>query len=99
MVCSQIKIKHYDDFLLTNFNTLRIKSIVKKLWFPENYAEMVTILKKLKDESPIILGNGSNVLFSSQGIDAPIMSTRNVKSVSIFSNTAVSLISSLYTAT
>ena len=66
MVCSQIKIKHYDNFQLTNFNTLRIKSIAKQFWLPDNSGELVSLLKKFKDKNPIVIGNGSNILFSSK---------------------------------
>ena len=82
MVCSQLEIKHYDNFYLTNFNTLRIKAMAKQFWMPDNYGEMISLLKKFKNESPIILGNGSNILFSSQKIENPIIHTGNIKSFS-----------------
>ena len=87
MVCSQLEIKHYDDFYLTNFNTLRIKAIAKQFWMPDNYGEMISLLKKFKNESPIIIGNGSNILFSSQKIENPIIHTGNIKSISILNET------------
>ena len=87
MVCSQLEIKHYDNFQLTNFNTLRIKSIAKQFWIPDNYGEMISLFKKFKNETPIVIGNGSNILFSSKGIDVPIIYTGNIKSVFILGNT------------
>ena len=81
MVCSQLKIKHYDDFQLTNFNTLRIKSTAKEFWMPDNYGEMISLLKKFKDRNPIVIGSGSNILFSSQTIEEPIIYTGNIKTV------------------
>ena len=81
MVCSQLKIKHYDNFQLTNFNTLRIKSSAKEFWMPDNYGEMISLLKKFKDKNPIVIGSGSNILFSSQLIEEPIIYTGNIKSV------------------
>lgn len=87
MVCSQIKIKHYDDFQLTNFNTLRIKSTAKQFWLPDNSGELVSLLKKFKDENPIVIGNGSNILFSSKGIEAPLIYSGNVKDVLVFGET------------
>ena len=88
MVCSQLEIKHYDNFQLTNYNTLRIKSIAKQLWIPDNYGEMISLFKKFKKEkiTPIVIGNGSNILFSSKGIDVPIIYTGNIKSVFILGN-------------
>lgn len=79
MVCSQIEIKHYDDFQLTNFNTLRIKSKAKQFWLPDNSGELVSLLKKFKDKNPIVIGNGSNILFSSKGIEEPIIYTGYIK--------------------
>ncbi|MBR5305138.1 MAG: UDP-N-acetylmuramate dehydrogenase [Candidatus Gastranaerophilales bacterium] len=86
MVCSQLEIKHYDDFQLTNFNTLRIKSTAKQFWMPDNYGEMISLFKKFKNETPIIIGNGSNILFSSKGIESPIIYTGNIKSSFILGN-------------
>ena len=86
MVCSQLEIKHYDDFQLTNFNTLRIKSIAKQFWMPDNYGEMISLFKKFKNETPIVIGNGSNILFSSKGIESPIIYTGNIKSSFILGN-------------
>ena len=88
MVCSQLEIKHYDNFHLTNFNTLRIKSVAKQFWIPDNYGEMISLFKKFKKEkvTPIVIGNGSNILFSSKGIKQPIIYTGNIKSVFILGN-------------
>ena len=86
MVCSQLEIKHYDDFQLTNFNTLRIKSTAKQFWMPDNYGEMISLFKKFKNETPIVIGNGSNILFSSKGIESPIIYTGNIKSSFILGN-------------
>lgn len=86
MVCSQLEIKHYDDFHLTNFNTLRIKSIAKQFWIPDNYGEMISLFKKFKNQTPIVIGNGSNILFSSKGIEQPIIYTGNIKSVFVLGN-------------
>ena len=81
MICSQNDIKFYKDFQLTNFNTLKIKSTAKLFYMPDNYGEMITIFKRTKDKTPIVIGNGSNVLFSSQGIEEPIIHTGLIKSV------------------
>lgn len=86
MVCSQIEIKHYDDFYLTNYNTLRIKSIAKQIWFPDNYGELISLFKKFKNETPIVIGNGSNILFSSKGIEVPLIYSGNIKSTIVLGN-------------
>ena len=87
MVCSQLKIKHYDDFQLTNFNTLRIKATAKELWLPDNYGEMISLLKKFKSINPIVIGSGSNILFSSQYIEEPIIYTGYIKEAIVIGET------------
>ncbi len=81
MICSQNDIKFYNDFQLTNYNTLKIKSTAKLFYIPDNDGELITLLKKFKNSNPIIIGNGSNVLFSSKGIDEPLIYTGKIKSV------------------
>lgn len=90
MVCSQIKVKVYENFQLANFNTLKINSTARYFFMPDNYGEMISVFKKfssLTDKTPIVLGNGSNVLFSSKGISAPIIHTGLIKSIFCLNNT------------
>lgn len=80
MICSQNEIKFYNDFQLTNFNTLKINSVAKLFYMPDNYGELISLFKKYKDNTPIVIGNGSNILFSSLGIKNPIIYTGLIKS-------------------
>lgn len=84
MICSQNEIKYYNDFQLANFNTLKIKSVAKYFYIPDNYGEMISLFKKFRKNSPIVLGNGSNVLFSSQGVDNPIIYTGKIQNIICF---------------
>lgn len=86
MVFSQNKVKVYENFQLTNFNTLKIKSTAKYFFMPDNYGEMISVFKKFKDNTPVVLGAGSNVLFSSKGVSAPIIHTGQIKSVFSINN-------------
>ena len=86
MICSQNDIKFYNDFLLTNYNTLKIKSRAKLFFMPDNYGEMITLLKRYKDNNPIIIGNGSNILLSSKGIDEPVIYSGNINTISHLGN-------------
>lgn len=87
MICSQNDIKYYKDFQLTNFNTLKIKSTAKYFYMPDNEGELVSLFKKYKNENPIVIGNGSNILFSSNGVEAPIIYTGRISSTLVFNNT------------
>ncbi len=87
MICSQNDIKYYKDFQLTNFNTLKIKSTAKLFYMPDNEGELVSLLKKYKKNHPIVIGNGSNILFSSNGVEEPIIYTGRVSNISVIGNT------------
>lgn len=87
MICSQNEIKCYNDFQLTNFNTLKIKSVAKFFYMPDNYGEMISLFKRYKDVTPIVIGNGSNVLFSSKGIQEPVIHTGLIKNALFLGNT------------
>ena len=87
MICSQNDIKFYKNFQLTNYNTLKIKSLAKLFYMPDNEGELVSLLKKHKKDSPIVIGNGSNILFSSSGVEEPIIYTGRISSTSVIGNT------------
>lgn len=87
MICSQNDIKFYKNFQLTNYNTLKIKSLAKLFYMPDNEGELVSLLKKHKKDSPIVIGNGSNILFSSSGVEEPIIYTGRISSISVIGNT------------
>lgn len=87
MICSQNDIKFYNDFQLTNFNTLKIQSVAKYFYMPDNYGELISLYKKYKDNTPVVLGNGSNVLFSSQGVFEPVIYTGKMTSIMYFNGT------------
>ncbi|MBQ8476494.1 UDP-N-acetylmuramate dehydrogenase [bacterium] len=86
MICSQNEIKYYKDFELTNFNTLKINSRAKLFYMPDNYGEMISLFKKYKDNTPIVIGAGSNVLFSSQEITTPLIHMGRINAIKCSNN-------------
>ncbi len=86
MICSQNEIKCYKDFQLTNYNTLKIKSRAKILYIPDNYGELITLFRRNKETLPRVIGNGSNILFSSLGVENPIINTGLMKSYTVAGN-------------
>ena len=58
-----------------------MNSVAKIFWMPDNYGEMNTLLKKYSSEKPIVIGNGSNVLFSTNGIEEPLIHTGQIKTI------------------
>ncbi len=87
MIFSQNEVKLYKDFQLTNFNTLKIKSIAKSFYMPDNYGELITLFKKFREKYPVVIGNGSNILFSSKGVDEPLFYTGLIQSCIFLKNT------------
>lgn len=86
MICSQNEIKLYKDFQLTNFNTLKIKSSAKLFYMPDNYGEMISLFRKYKESTPVVIGAGSDTLFSSLGVDEPVIYTGRIADIKCFNN-------------
>lgn len=72
-------IKCEKNFDLKNFNTYRISSIAPIAYFPQNVQEFIFLLKEL--ETPFVLGGGSNILFSSGGIEQPVILTNKIDGI------------------
>lgn len=69
-----------ENYEIKNLTTFKVGGNVKKIYFPANQQEFVQLLKTIKN--PLILGGGSNVIFSSQGYDGVVIST--IKMTQIF---------------
>ena len=67
----EIEVK--ENYEIKNLTTFRVGGNVKQIYFPANQQEFVYLLKTIKN--PLILGGGSNVIFSSQGYDGVVIST------------------------
>lgn len=65
-----------ENYEVKNDSTFRIGGTIKKVALPDTIAELVELLKS--DEYELVLGNCSNVLFSSDYIDKKIILTKNI---------------------
>jgi len=54
--------RYYKNFELTEFNSFRLNSIAKEIWFPQSIDDLKYILKDLKDKNFFILAGGTNVI-------------------------------------
>lgn len=54
--------KYYTDFSLKNYNSFKLNSIVKEIWFPESLQELRGVLLLLKNKKFEILAGGTNVI-------------------------------------
>ena len=77
-------LKPYHNFNLRNFNTFRVDSIAKTVYFPNTIESFVELLGELNDY--IILGGGSNVILSSTGIDKTVILTSMLDKIELEDN-------------
>ncbi|MBR1942424.1 UDP-N-acetylmuramate dehydrogenase [bacterium] len=74
------------NFNAKNLTSFKVSGLVKNAYFPKNIDELVYLLKNI--EKPLILGNCSNILLSSEGYDGDIIFTTKCKNI-IFDNRKV----------
>lgn len=70
-----------ENFVSKNLTSFKIGGPVEKLYFPKSLNEFTYLLKTLN--SPIILGNWSNVLISSAGINGNVISTSKLDKIEV----------------
>lgn len=70
-----------ENFPVKNLTSFKIGGNISKIYFPGNQQEFVYLLKTL--HSPIIFGNWSNVLISSEGIIGNVISTSKLDKIEI----------------
>lgn len=76
-----------ENFEIKNLTTFKIGGEVKRLYLPKNQQELVYLLKELDDY--ILLGNCSNMLFSSGGFDGNVILTTGLDYYEIRGNTII----------
>lgn len=68
-----------ENYPIINLTSFKIGGVAEKLYFPKTQQEFVYLLKTLN--SPIVLGNWSNVLVSSDGIKGNVISTAKMDKI------------------
>lgn len=74
--------KIFENYNIKNDTTFRIGGNVKRVAFPESIDELISVA----NDYDIVLGNCSNVLFSSEYIDKSIIITKLIDKISINGN-------------
>ena len=69
---------------MARYSTFKIGGEARCAWFVQNEEEFIFLLKNL--EEPIVIGSGSNILFSSGFIDKDIIITTNLDKYSLDDN-------------
>lgn len=75
------EIEHRINYNLKPFNTLRISSIADDVYLPKTMDEIKLLLANLNN--PVIVGNGSNILFSSAGVKRPVIVTKHLDKITV----------------
>lgn len=80
--------KCFENYELKKHTTFKIGGSARRVFFPQDVEEFCTLLKDLtiKDNSPLVLGGGSNVLVSSYGVDSDVILTTEMKSFEFCEN-------------
>ncbi len=73
-----MNIESYQNLNLKPYNTYGIKSIGKNVYFPKNEDELICLLKTKKG---IVIGNASNILFSSSGVEEDLIFLKNLNKI------------------
>lgn len=73
---------------LSKYTTYKTGGIAKLIVFPENKEKLLNLLRYLKENNIkyFIIGNGSNVLFSSKEFDGVIIKLNKLNNVKIYDN-------------
>ena len=84
----QNNIEYKENVSLKNYNTYKVNTTCSYLVFPKNREELIKVLKKIKEEKIkyLILGNGSNVIFSMPHYDGVIIKLDNLCKVTYNGN-------------
>lgn len=84
-----LKVQH--DYPLAEHTTLKIGGNAEEAFFPETSSELLELVDNLKKENKKItlIGAGSNLLVSSQGISGAVIFTTSLKSIEMLSPSTI----------
>ena len=85
------KIEYKENISLKNYNTYKIDSMCSYLVFPKDREELIRIISRIKKEKMkyLILGNGSNVIFSKPHYDGVIIKLDHLSKVKYKGNIVI----------
>lgn len=78
-----IEVKH--NFDAKNLTSFKVSGLIDNAYFPKSKEELIYLLKIL--DKPIVLGNCSNVLISSEGLKQDVIFTKNCNKIVFQSET------------
>lgn len=76
-----MQIECRENYEIKTHTSFKIGGVVRRVWFPKTKDELIFLLNDLKEY--ILLGNCSNILFSSNGYDGDVILTTQMKNFEI----------------
>lgn len=73
-----------ENYSVKNLTSFKVGGNLSKLYFPKTQQEFIYLLKTL--HSPMVIGNWSNVIVSSNGIDGNMISTTKLNNIDFKGN-------------
>lgn len=70
-----------ENYEIKNLTSFKVGGSVKKIYFPKSQAEFLHLIRT--ENSPVILGSCSNILFSSSGCDSTIICTSKMNHIEV----------------
>lgn len=58
--------RYYQNFSLIKYNSFRLNSTAKEIWFPETLKELAKILQKLNNKDFKVLARGTNIIMNKE---------------------------------
>ncbi len=76
---TKLKIKKFENYPLKKHTTLKIGGNAFEAYIPDNVKEIHELKQTLQNEKITVIGQGSNILVSSQGVKERVILTQNLK--------------------
>lgn len=83
-VCGKDRV--FENEPLKNHTSFRIGGNAKAVIIPETIEELLSVIKQLRNEKFVIIGNGSNILAPDEGVDYYVIKTTKINKVSVRDN-------------
>lgn len=76
-----MNIEVIENFNAKNLTSFKVSGLISKAYFPKSAEELIYLLKEL--QNPLVLGNCSNVLLSSEGYNGEVIFTTKCNSIKV----------------
>ena len=92
---ANLEIKKLENYSLKEHTTLKIGGNALEVYIPNKIEEIYELKQSLQNEKLVIIGQGSNILVSSQGVKERVILTKNLKTHTFIDETTIKVESGL----